>query len=455
MALTSRRRDVDMTQGSITRHLLSFALPLMVGNIFQQLYTTVDSVVVGNFVGTQALAAVGTVGPIVNTLVGFFSGFSIGVSVIISQRYGAHDAAGVHDAVHTSFLTVLGLSVVCTAGGIALVKPLLHLMKTPEDVFAWSEEYLVIYFSGMLGLMLYNIGAGILRAVGDSRRPLYFLIFSTVTNTVLDLLFVVVFHWGIAGVAWATVAAQFMSAALVLWVLARSDGVYRLVPKDLRISLPVLKQVCVIGFPTALQQALTAFSNVFVQSYINSFGSACMAGWSSCGKIDQFALLPLSSIAAAETTFVGQNLGAEDLARAKKGTRVALGLSLLSVFALVTPLCIFAPQLVALFDSTAKVVEYGALFIRIMAPFYLLVCFYECFGGALRGAGETRVPMVLLLCGFVVVRQIYLYIIARTANTLVNIAFGYPLGWIFCAITVSLYYRFGRWEHRLLVVKKG
>lgn len=454
MAFSAKRHEVDMTQGSIWRHLLFFALPLMVGNVFQQLYNTVDSVVVGNFVGTQALAAVGTVGPIINTLVGFFSGFSVGVSVVISQRFGARDAKGVHDAVHTSLLTVLIMSVFFTGIGLALVRPMLRLMHTPDDVIGMSQQYLTIYFGGMVGLMLYNTGAGILRAVGDSRRPLYFLIFCTVTNTVLDLVFVVCFHWDVAGVAWATVISQLLSAALVLWVLMRTDGVYRLTVRDLRIDRLTLRGVIVIGLPTAIQQALTAFSNVFVQSYINQFGSACMAGWSSYGKVDQFALLPMSSISAAETTFVGQNLGAEKLGRAKKGVRTALGLSLLSVLALVIPLFILAPQLISLFDSTPDVVRYGTLFARLLSPFYLLVCFYECYGGALRGAGESRIPMVLLLSGFVVARQIYLFFVSRAGGGIVPIALGYPLGWCVCALGISLYYHFGNWEHRLLVVTK-
>ena len=448
---TLRKHDVDMTVGAIFPHLLRFALPLMLGNAFQQLYNTVDSVVVGNFVSKQALAAVGTLGPVINTLVGFFSGFSVGVSVIVSQRYGAHDAKGVHDAVHTSLLAVLIMSVFFTGIGVALVNPMLRIVNTPEDVFPESYRYLTIFFSGISGMMIYNIGAGILRAVGDSRRPLYFLIFSALVNTVLDLLFVIRFHMGVAGVAWATVIAQFLSAILILLVLMRAkESPYGLRLRDLRIDKRILRRVIELGLPTALQQAITSFSNMFVQADINQFGSACMAGWSSYGKLDQFALLPLTSISAAGTTFVGQNVGAGQVSRAKKGIRTTILMSLCSVGVLLTPLMLFAPQLTSLFNSDPEVIYYGTLFIRMISPFYLLVCLYDSEVGALRGVGESRVPMILLLTGFVVIRQIYLFIITHTVNTIEAVAMGYPLGWMFCAIAIGLYFKFGKWEQRLL-----
>ncbi len=449
MSAALKRHDVDMTQGSILRHLIAFALPLMVGNIFQQLYNTVDSVVVGNFVSKQALAAVGSVGPVINTLVGFFSGFSVGVSVLISRNYGAKNEKGVHDAVHTSLLAVVVLSVFMTAAGVFLVEPLLRFMRTPDDVFSEAKTYLTIYFSGVLGLMLYNIGAGILRAVGDSRRPLYFLIFCTVSNTLLDLIFVVVFHWGVAGVAWATVIAQFLSAVLVLVVLGRSTGCsYRFIPAHLTLDGAIIKQIVHLGLPTALQMALTSFSNVFVQGYINKFGSACMAGWSSYGKLDSFALLPLSSISAAGSTFVGQNLGGGQVSRAKNGIKYAIGLAIFSMLILGTPLMVFSPQLVRLFNADAEVIAFGSLFIRTLTPFYLFVCVYDPLMGALRGAGETVIPTLLLMSGFIAARQIYLFFISRVTEDILPIALGYPLGWAWCFAVITLYYFCSGWEKR-------
>ena len=279
-----KKKDTDMTEGVIWKQLLWFALPLMVGNVFQQFYNTVDSIVVGNFVGKEALAAVGSVGSIINSVIGFFGGLATGASVVIAQSYGAKNDGKVSIAVHTTFCMTLVLCVVFTIVGISATPFLLRFMSMPDDVIGEATEYLMIYFSGVSGLMIYNMGSGVLRAVGDSKRPLYFLVFSACVNTVLDLVFVVKFHWGIAGVAWATVIAQGLSAVLILVVLFRANGAYRLVLSKMKTDRGALQEIVRIGFPSAVQQTVTAFSNVFVQSYINSFGSNAMAGWSAYGK---------------------------------------------------------------------------------------------------------------------------------------------------------------------------
>ena len=443
-----RRRDTDMTGGSIWKHILSFAFPLMIGNLFQQLYNTVDSVVVGNFVGKQALAAVGSTGPIMNTLIGFFLGLSAGAGVAVSQAYGAKDEKRVHDAVHAALFLTLVLSAVFTVVGVAFVPGMLRLMSTPEDVMEGATLYLRIYFAGVSGLMLYNIGSGILRAVGDSTRPLYFLIFSAVTNTALDLLFVIVFRMGIAGVAVATVVAQFLSAILVTVILVRARGSYRVILKDIRFDKAMIGRIVSLGVPAGIQQAITSFSNVFVQGYINYFGSACMAGWSSYGKIDQFVMLPLTSIALASTTFVGQNLGAGDIGRAKKGTRTALLMSEVITLILMIPVMTFAEPLVGMFSQDPDVIQNGALFIHFVTPFYLLCCVNQIYAGALRGAGDTKAPMLIMLGSFVVFRQIYLFVISRTANTMIWIGMGYPFGWIVASTAFLIYYHFSHWESR-------
>ncbi|MBQ2401989.1 MAG: MATE family efflux transporter, partial [Lachnospiraceae bacterium] len=286
MSNIKKTKTLDMTEGNIAKLLITFAIPLLLGNIFQYLYNTVDSLVVGNFVGKEALAAVGSTTYIINTLVMFFGGISVGASVIISRYFGAHDDETLHRAIETTMaLTFIG-SVLCTVAGIALSPLLLRFMDTPEDVLPSSSVYLRIYFGGITGLMVYNMGSGILRAVGDTKRPLYFLIFSSIMNIILDLLFVVVFGLGIAGVAYATVLAQMISAVLVLILLTKSKEKYRLVWKDLHVDMQLTKEILSVGFPVGLQQAVTSFSNVYVQSYINSFGSAGMAGWSSFTKID-------------------------------------------------------------------------------------------------------------------------------------------------------------------------
>lgn len=266
MNLTRKKKTMDMTEGVIWKQLVAFALPLLIGNLFQQLYNTVDSIVVGNFVSTQALAAVGSVTPIINMLIGFFSGLATGAGVVISQYFGAHNGEMVHKSVHTTILMTIVLGIAFTFIGIAMAPAMLRFMSTPDDVMASSSEYLRIYFGGVIGLMLYNIASGILRAVGDSKRPLYFLIVSSVVNVVFDLVFVIVFKMGVAGVAWATILAQFISAALALLSLAKSDGDYKFVIRDLRMDWMVLKKVVRIGLPAGLQMAITSFSNVFVQS---------------------------------------------------------------------------------------------------------------------------------------------------------------------------------------------
>ena len=441
-------RSINMTEGPIARQLISFAVPMLIGLIFQQLYNTVDTIVVGNFVSAQALAAVGTTGPLINTLLGFFNGFSAGATVVIARAFGARNLKDVQDAVHTTITMTLILAAVITLAGLLLTPLLLRLMRAPEDMLPEATTYLRIYFMGISGLMLYNMGAGILRAVGDSRRPLYFLIFSAIVNTVGDLLLVLVFHLGVAGVAYATILAQGLSAVLVMYVLMRDEGIYRLSPKKLRIHGRTLKKIIAIGLPTALQSAITSFSNVFVQSYINVFGSSCAAGWSIYGKLDQFALLPLQSISMASATFVGQNLGALNIPRAKRGIRTALLIGMGCTAVLMAPLMIFSRPLLSLFNQQPEVLRYGQLFVLWISPFYLFACVNDILGGALRGAGEATPTMICMLMSFVVIRQIYLFVMSRLTTNAVLTGLGYPLGWILCTVALVGCYRLIPWEEK-------
>ena len=446
------RYDVDMTKGNITRHLVNFALPLLLGNLFQQLYNMVDTWVVGNYVSNEAFSAVGTVGPVINTLIGFFLGLSSGAGVVISQYYGAGREEKVRQAVHTALMLTLALGVVFTAAGIAMTPLMLQLMKTPAEVAPEQTTYLRIYFAGVIGLLLYNMGSGILRAVGDSRRPFYFLVVSAVLNTVLDLLFVIKFHMGVEGVAYATIIAQAVSALLTLWVLMRAEGGIRLELRALRFTWSVLRQIVAVGIPAALQMAITAFSNVFVQSYINYFGPDCMSGWTAYNKVDQLMILPVQSISMANTTFVGQNLGVGDTPRAKKGVRTSLWLSVAVTAVLLIPVLLFAPDLTAFFNSKAEVVSYGALLLRLLSPFYFFFCINQIYAGALRGAGNSQVPMWIMLGSFVVFRQIYLYIMANfISNEIIPIALSYPAGWFVCSVATLLYYHHCKFDsHRLV-----
>ena len=446
------RYDVDMTQGSTTRHLVRFALPLLAGNLFQQLYNMVDTWVVGNFVSNEAFSAVGTVTPIINTLIGFFLGMSSGAGVVISQYYGAHRPEKVREAVHTAMLLTVIMGVVFTGVGIAMTPLMLELMKTPAEVAPDQTAYLTIYFAGIMGLLLYNMGSGILRAVGDSQRPFYFLLVSAGVNTALDLLFVLKFGMGVEGVAYATIIAQAVSAVLTIAVLIGYDGSVKLSLRDLRIHWRMLKKIVAVGIPAALQMAITAFSNVFVQGYINHFGADCMSGWTAYTKIDQLVILPVQSLSLASTTFVGQNLGVGNVERAKGGVRRALYLSFAVTAVLLVPVLTLAPDMTAFFNSKPEVVSYGALLLRLLSPFYFFFCINQIYSGALRGAGNSQVPMFIMLGSFVVFRQIYLYVMANyISNEIVPIAMGYPAGWFVCSAVTLLYYAHCKFDsHRLV-----
>ncbi len=444
MASMLRRKDTDMTAGSIPRLLISFAIPLLIGNLFQQLYNTVDSVVVGNYVGKEALAAVGCTGPVINALVSVFIGLSTGSTVVIAQYFGAKDFEKLSQAVHTTILLTLATCVLLTVVGVLATPAMLRMMQTPEDVFDQAAEYLRIFFCGITGVHLYNSCAAILRAVGDSTRPLYLLIFCTLTNTVLDVLFTGFLGIGIAGAAWATVISQFLSAILVMRLLLRTDADYKVELSKLRIDLPILRKICLIGIPSAVQMGITSLSNVFVQSYVNRFESTILAGWTAYNRVDSFAMLPMMSLSTSITTFIGQNLGAGNLDRAKKAVRIGVVMGLVSMTILLTPLMLFAPQLTRLFNSDSEVVRYGSWFIRVISPFYLAFAINQVYLGALRGAGNTRSSMFICLSSFVVFRQIYLFVSYRLGGGLTAVALGYPAGWVLCTILLLLYYYLGK-----------
>ena len=445
--LSPGRRELDMTQGSIIGNLLQFALPLLVGNLFQQLYNMVDTWVIGQTGETGAYAAVGSVGPIINILIGFFSGLSSGAGVIIAQYFGAKDRVNVSRAVHTSLLLTQIMGVAFTVIGVSMTPTMLHLMLRSENdmtIYPFAKDYLTIYFSGVMGLMLYNMGAGILRAVGDSLRPLYFLIISAVTNTILDLLFVFKFHMGAAGVAWATIIAQFFSAFLALMVLFKSDSWVKIHLVKLHMDWKMLKMIVRIGIPAAVQMALTAFANVFVQSYIGSVSgdqATNLGGWTTYSKVDQFIFLPIQSLALATTTFVGQNLGTGDIRRAKRGTLIAYLISTGCSMCIIIPVMIFSPSLAAIFNKDPGVVEQATLLLHYITPFYLFCSVNQILSSSLRGAGNSRAPMIIMLSSFIGVRQIYLYIMSHFfSNELIPIGMSYPIGWMVCSFAILIYY---------------
>ena len=432
--------NTDMIGGGIFRSIFWFSVPLLIGNFFQQLYNTVDSYVVGNYVSTSALAAVGASSPVINMLVGFFMGLSAGAGVVISQYFGAQKGHEMSRAVHASMALTALLSVIFTALGLAFTRPLLQAIGVPEDVLPHSSLYLMIYFTGIAFSLFHNMGAGVLRAVGDSTHPLIYLAVACMVNVVLDFLFVCGFHMGIAGAAIATVIAQGVSCVMVMGKLMRAKADYRVELRRIRFHKKMIRRIISFGFPAALQQSITSFSNVVVQSYINHFGTAAMAGYSATVRIDGFTQLPLQSFNMAITTFVGQNIGAKKYDRVKKGVFAAWLMS--SGVILVCSICIFsaAPFLISIFTKDAEVIAIGSGMERIFSACYLVLPVVQILNGALRGAGLSKIPMYFMLGSFVVLRQIYLMIAVPLTNDVNVVMAGWPITWIACAIGMAVYY---------------
>lgn len=436
-----KSKNLDMTTGSIWKLMLQFTLPLLVGNIFQLLYNTVDSLVLGNFVGTEALAAISATTMVVGIVVFFFNGMSTGATVLIGQLFGARDSEQMHKAVETTMAMTFIIGVFFTGFGIIMVPAMLKLMSTPENVLEPASAYLRIYFAGILGLLIYNMGSGILRAVGDSVRPLLFLMFTSILNTVLDLLFVIVFHMGIEGVAYATIISQFLSAFLILALLCTTKEIYRFSFRDLTLDRKCLSRILRYGLPAAIQSTITSVSNVVVQGYINHFGSACMAGWGCYGKIDQFIFLPIQSLSMAATAFVSQNIGAGKKERANKGTITSLVMIEGICVVLAALIFLFAPQAVSVFTSDKTVIEYAVLFLRMNVFFICFNAINHTLAGALRGRGDSAAPMFIMIFSFVLLRQIYLFAGTRLiGNTEIVVGLGYPVGWTACCIIELIYF---------------
>ena len=412
----------------------------MIGNLFQQLYNTVDSYVVGNYVSKQALAAVGASTPIINMLIGFFMGLAAGASVVIAQYYGSNSNGSLKKAVHNSFALTVMMSIVLTVVGVSFTTPLLHFTGVPEDVFPESSLYLKIYFAGIAFNLFYNMGAGILRAVGDSKRPLYFLIVASLINVVLYFLFVKYIRLGVAGAGYATLFAQAVSSLLVIYKLTHTTELYCLNIKDISFDPLITKQIIKLGLPTGIQQGIVSLSNVIVQSYVNVFGSSVMAGYSASIRIDGFVNLPLQSFNMAITTFVGQNIGSKNYDRVKKGNRITLIMTL-SVIAIISMFFYFyGENVIAIFNSERGVVKAGRLIQLTFIPFYIFLPITQIYSGVLKGAGKTAGPTIIMIFNFVILRQIYLAIITKIIRSLVYVFLGWALTWITSAIMFVIYY---------------
>lgn len=443
-------KENSITQGVIWKQLLIFFFPILIGTFFQQLYNTVDTIVVGQYVGTQALAAVGTTGTLINLLVGFFVGVSSGATVIISQFFGAGDAKNVSKAVHTSMALALAGGVIIMVLGLLTAEPSLRLLGVPDDIMGDALTYVNVYYCGIIACMIYNVGTGVLRAIGDSRMPLYVLIVCCLVNILLDLLFVLAFRWGVFGVAIATVLSQVVSAVLIMLRLMLTRESYRVELKKIRFDRSILRNVIRIGLPAGLQSVLYSVSNLVIQAGINSFGTDAIASWAAIGKIDGFIWMVMNAFGISITTFVGQNFGARKYDRVKRSVRVCLLMTLGVTIALSGLLLIFMEPLLRFFTGDETVIEIGQRFFWVLGPSYFTYVFIEIFSGAIRGAGEALQPMLIVCFGVCGLRILWMVTAVPLLGTMESVAMNYPVTWVITALVFIVYYYRMNWLKRCI-----
>ena len=434
-----------MTEGSIVKSLLLFALPLIFGNLLQQLYNTADSIIVGNFVGANALAAVGSSGSPIYLIIGFSQGLAVGAGVVVSQFLGAKDHREAQEAVHTSLAIAVIMGLLLTVGGVACGRALLVAMNTPAEVLGDAVTYIRIYFGGVLFSVVYNMTAGILNAAGNSRRSLIYLAWASVTNIVLDLVFIVIFRMGVAGAAIATDISQLVSCVLSLRFLIKSTDDCRVIPRAIRLHKKMAARIIRVGLPTGIQNMVISFSNVLVQASVNSYGAAAMAGFAAYMKIDGFNILPVSSISMAATTFVGQNYGAGRLDRVKKGTWVTLAMGLVYTLATGALLLLGQDVIMHLFTNDETVVFFGEAAMHWFCPFYFLLSILHGLAGAVRGTGASVPPMVVLLVSLCLFRIVWIQWVLPLFSGIEGVFILYPVSWGLGAVLMALYAWKGKW----------
>lgn len=445
--MRTAKSNTLMTEGPIWKKIVLFALPLFLGNLFQQLYNTADSLIVGNFLGSDALAAVSSSGSLIFLMVGFFNGIAMGAGVVVARYYGARQIERVQRAIHTDIAFGLTAGAALTVIGLFLAPKMLVWMGTPADVMPNSVLYFRIYFLGSPAFVMYNVLVGILQSIGDSRHPLIYLIISSMVNIVLDLLFIGVFHLGVGSAAAATIISQFVSALLCLHRLLHSPEEYRVTIKKIRFDTVMLKQILQNGLPSGLQNSIISLANVVVQTNINNFGKMAMAGCGAYSKIEGFGFLPITCFSLALTTFISQNLGAKQYDRAKKGARFGIFCSI--SLAEIVGICIylFSPYLIAAFNSDPAVVAFGTTQARTVTLFYFLLAFSHCIAGILRGAGKAAVPMFIMMCCWCIIRVSYITIAVKFIPVINTVFWAYPLTWSLSSILFLIYFLKADWVH--------
>ena len=450
--LIRQRPDINgITEGVIWKQLLLFFFPIVLGTFFQQLYNTADAIIVGKAVGKEALAAVGgSTGTLINLLVGFFVGLASGASVIIAQLFGARKAQDVSRAVHTTIALALSSGALLTAVGLLYAGGILEMMGTPQEVMAYALPYLNIYFLGMIPQLVYNIGSGVLRAVGDSRRPMLFLICAALTNIVLDILLVLGLEMGVRGAAVATVLSQVVSAVLILVSLCHAQPVYRLHFRRIRFHGDMLARIVRIGLPAGLQSVMYSLSNMIIQASVNGFGTDVMAAWTAYGKIDGLYWMMISAFGVSITTFAGQNFGARRYDRMRRSVRVCLGMAAgVTVFMTALILAVGRPML-GMFTDDAHVVETGMSIIRLIVPTWITYLCIEILSGAMRGAGDSLMPTLMTLTGVCLMRVFWVTVVVPRMHQLPVLMLSYPITWVITSCMFIVYYLRGRWLDRCI-----
>lgn len=435
----------NITEGVIWKQLLSFFFPILLGTFFQQMYNTVDTIVVGRFVGTQALAAVGAAAPMISLLNGFFIGLSSGATVLISQFWGANDRSGVRKALHTGIGLALLLGLAITALGVGAGPNILRMTKTPENCLADAVLYTRVYFAGAVASMVYNMGSGILRAMGDSRRPTVFLMVTCVVNVLLDILFVVVIPMGVLGAALATVLAQVVSALLVLVVLARLPEDIGLCLRNIGLSGPLIRRILIIGVPAGLQFVTFDLANLLIQSGVNSFGSNMVAAFASYGKADALTWMISGAFGVSITTFVGQNYGAHKFDRIRRGTWICLGMSFVMIGSLSVLIVFFRRWILGIFSADPEVIRIGAQIMLWTVPFNAVLTPMEIFGGAMRGVGNSLLPTSITSVCICLFRVVWLATVVSRFHTVEMLLVVYPLSWVLTSVMFTVVYLRGNW----------
>ncbi len=444
-----------LTEGSIWKGMLMFAFPVFLGNVFQQFYNTFDSWCVGNYIGENALAAVGSSGSLIFMMVSFFNGVAMGAGVVIARLFGAKEYGSMRKAIHTAIAFGLVTGVFLTAVGIGLTPAILRLMGTPSEVLPESISYFRWYFCGAIFIVMYNMFVGILHAVGDSRHPLYYLIFSTFVNIALDMLFVAVLRFGVGSAAIATTVSQGISALLCCVHLLRIDAPYKISLSEIRFDKKSLIDIIRYGIPSGVQNSVIALANVFVQANINSFGKSAMAGCGAYSKLEGFAFLPVTCFTQALSTFVGQNLGARQYDRVKKGVGFGIACSCLTAELIGIVSYIFAPQLIGFFGDSAAAIDYGTRHMRSICLFYCLLAFSHCIAGIMRGAGKASVPMFVMLGCWCVFRVSYISVAVRLINELTMVSVAYPITWTLSSVIFLIYFLKADWIHNFERTEKN